>query len=93
MCNFFQKSDLNPRNIDKTVSDIRIRIRFPFGRSYWISVSGSKLTNLPDIQPANRIVIISAGYAIDRSCTSVFSEPFHNGPSTQKAKQSQIGKI
>jgi len=33
------------------------------------------------------------GYAIDRSFTSVFSELFHNGPSTQKAKQSQIGKI
>jgi len=59
MCNFFQKSDLNPRNIDKTVSDIRIRIRFPFGRSFRISVSGSKLTILRDTQPANRIVIIS----------------------------------
>jgi len=28
MCNFFQKSD--PRNIDKSVSDIQIRIRFLF---------------------------------------------------------------
>jgi len=53
-CNFFQKS-LNPRNIDESVSDIR----FPFGSSFWISVSGCKLTILPDIQPANRIVIIS----------------------------------
>jgi len=30
-----------------------------FESSFWISVSGSKLTILPDIQPANRIVIIS----------------------------------
>ena len=56
-CAFFSKS-LNPRNIDKSVSDIRIRIRFPFESSYWISLSGCKLTVLPDIQPANRIVII-----------------------------------
>jgi len=54
----FSKS-LNPKNIDKSVSDIRIRIRLPFESSFWISVSGSKLTILPDIQPANRIVIIS----------------------------------
>ena len=38
---------------------MRIRIRFPFESSFWISVSGCKLTILPDIQPANRIVIIS----------------------------------
>ena len=50
---------LNPTNIDKSVSDIRIRIRFAFESSFWISVSGCKLTILPDIQPANRIVIIS----------------------------------
>jgi len=43
MCNFFQKS-LNPRNIDKSVSDIRIR--FPFESSFWISVSGCKPTRL-----------------------------------------------
>jgi len=55
-CAFFSKS-LNPRNIDKSVSDIRIR--FPFESSFWISLSGCKLTILPDIQPANRIVIIS----------------------------------
>jgi len=54
----FSKS-LNPKLIDKSVSDIRIRIRFPFESSFWISVSGCKLTILPDIQPANRIVIIS----------------------------------
>jgi len=52
-CATFSKS-LNPRNIDKTVSDIRIR--FPFESSFWISVSGCKLTILLD---ANRIVIIS----------------------------------
>ena len=49
----------NPRNIDKSVSDIRIRIRFPFESSFWISLSCCKLTILPDIQPANRIVIVS----------------------------------
>jgi len=54
----FSKS-LNPRNIDKSLSDIRIRIRFPFESSFWISLSGCKLTILSDIQPANRIVIIS----------------------------------
>ena len=57
-CATFYKS-LNPRNIDKSVSDIRILIRFTFESSFWISVSGCKLTILPDIQPANRIVIIS----------------------------------
>jgi len=56
-CATFSKS-LNPQNIDKSVSDIRIR--FPFESSFWISVSGCKLTILPDIQPVNRIVIISA---------------------------------
>ena len=52
---------LNPRNIDKTVLDILVRNRFPFESSFWISVSGCKLTILPDTQPENRIVIISAG--------------------------------
>jgi len=61
-CATFYKS-LNPRNTDKSVSDIRIRIRLPLESSFWISVSGCKLTILPDIQPANRIVIISAGRA------------------------------
>jgi len=54
----FSKS-LNPRNIDKSFSDIQIRIRFTFEGSFWTPVSGCKLTILPDIQPANRIVIIS----------------------------------
>ena len=58
-CATFSKS-LNPRNIDKTVSDIRVLIRFSFESSFWIS--GCKLTILPDIQPANRIGIISAVY-------------------------------
>jgi len=55
-CATFSKS-LNPRNINKSVSDIRIRI--PFQSRFWISLSGCKLTILPDIQPANRLVIIS----------------------------------
>jgi len=57
-CATFSKS-LNPRNIDKSVSDIQIRIRFPFESIFWISGSGCKLTILPDIQPASRIVIMS----------------------------------
>jgi len=56
-CATFSES-LNPRNIDKSVSDIRIR--FPFESSFWISGFGCKLTFLLDIQPANQIVIISA---------------------------------
>jgi len=60
-CATFSES-LNPRNIDKSGSDIRIRIRFPFESSFWISGSSCKLTILLDIQPANRIVIISAIY-------------------------------
>jgi len=40
-CATFSKS-LNPRNIDKSVSDIRIR--FPFESSFWISGSGCTLT-------------------------------------------------
>ena len=58
-CATFSKS-LNPRNIDKSVSDIRIRIRFPFENNFRISVCGCKPPILPDIQPANRIVIIYA---------------------------------
>jgi len=54
-CATFSKS-LSPRNIDKSVSDIRIR----FESSFWISVSGCKLTILSDIQPAKWIVIIYA---------------------------------
>ena len=54
-CSPFCKS-LNHRNIDKSFSDNRIR--FPFQSSFWISLSGGKLTILPDIQPANRIVVI-----------------------------------
>jgi len=66
-CATFSKS-LNPRNIDKTVSDIPIRIWFPFQSSFWISLSGCKLTILPDIQPANRIVIISDAQQQPQSC-------------------------
>ena len=57
-CATFSKS-LNPRNSDKTVSDMRIRIQFTVESSFWISVSGCKLTILPDIRPLNWIVIIS----------------------------------
>jgi len=67
MCTFFQKSGSSKyKNIDKhkNVSDNRIRIRFPFESSFWISVSGCKLTILPDIQLVNRIVIISASKSI-----------------------------
>jgi len=55
-CATFSKS-LNPRNINRSVSDIRIR--FPFQSRFWISISGCKLTILSDIQTANRIVIVS----------------------------------
>jgi len=65
----FSKS-LNPRNIDKSVSDIRILIRFAFESSFWISVSGCKLPILPDIQPANRIVINSGRQPAENSCFS-----------------------
>jgi len=63
-CEIFSKS-LNPQNIDKSVSDIRIRIRFPFECCFWISPSGSKLTIVADIQPASRIMITSVAYAFD----------------------------
>ena len=56
--------NLNPRNIDKSISDIRIHIRFSFESSVWISVSGYKLAILPDIQSASRIMIISGVYGV-----------------------------
>ena len=62
--------NLNPRNIEKSVSDIRIRIRFPFDSRFWISVSSCKFTILPDIQPANQIVIISVLYQYVSGSTS-----------------------
>jgi len=58
---------LIPRNIDKIVSDIQ----FPFETSFRISVSGCKLTILPDIQPANRIVIISGDSTLTRACKPI----------------------
>ena len=39
--------------------DILIRVLFQQKNTFWISVSGLKLTIRPDIHPANRIVIIS----------------------------------
>jgi len=75
-CATFSKS-LNPRNIDKSVSDIRIR--FQFESSFWISVSGCILTILPDIQPANRLVIISARNTFpDSDLTPPCSKIFHS---------------
>jgi len=71
-CATFSKS-LNPLNINKSVSDIRIRIRFPFHSRFWISVSGCKLTILPDIQSANRVVIISATLHDTSDVTAPFS--------------------
>jgi len=59
MCPFFQKSESSKYRQTQSVSDIRLNIRFPFENSFWISVSGCKLTILPDIQPINRIVIIT----------------------------------
>jgi len=55
---FFQKSESSKYSIYKSVSDIWI----PFKSSFLISVSGCKLTILPEIQPGNRIVIISGGH-------------------------------
>jgi len=57
MCNFFKS--LNPQNIDKSISDIWIRMRFPFESSFLDILIRCKLTILPDVQPSNRIVIIS----------------------------------
>jgi len=41
-------NSLNPRNSENSVSDILIRIQFPFESSFWISVSDRNLTILPD---------------------------------------------
>ena len=76
-CATFSKI-LNPRNINKSISDIRIRIRFPFESSFWISASGCILTILPDIQPANRIVIISGcGYLKSNQKVLIYTNTHH----------------
>jgi len=70
-CATFSTS-LNPQNIDNSVSDVRIR--FPFESSFWISVSGCKITILPDIQLVNWIVIISDANhttSLDQRCTDM----------------------
>jgi len=67
-CATFSKS-LNPRIIDKGVSDIR----FLFESSFWISVSGCKLTIPLDIQLTNWLVIISVLY--QRCPESLFQTP------------------
>ena len=74
-CATFSKS-LNPRNTDKSVSDIRIRNRFPFESSFWISVSGCKRTILPDIQPTNRIVIISGEHTVATSGLTIWTSTY-----------------
>jgi len=63
-CATFSKSQ-NPRNIKKSVSDIRIHTRFPFKSRFWISVSGCKLTILPDI-----CCNLSAGIALNARFTT-----------------------
>ena len=75
-CATFSKS-LNPRNIEKNASDILIRIRFPFESSFCISVFGCKVTILPDIQLANRIVIISAIQSGSAKCFKIASPIQH----------------
>jgi len=37
-------TSLNTRNIEKSVSDILIRSRFPLEIRFWISISGCKLS-------------------------------------------------
>ena len=62
MCNFFQKSESSKYHQKR--SDIRIR--FSYESSFWIVVSACKLIILPDIQPVNRIVIISGSQSLNR---------------------------
>ena len=57
ICNFFQKSESSKYR--KKGFGYPDPYPVPFDSRFWISVSGCKLTILPDIQPANRIVIIS----------------------------------
>jgi len=52
-CATFSKR-LNPRYVDKSVSDILIRIRFPFEINFWISVCGCKLPVLPAGYPTGK---------------------------------------
>ena len=54
--------------------DIHIRILFPQKNTFWISVCGWKLTIRPDINPANRIVIISV-IQVQRWLDSLFQIP------------------
>jgi len=64
MWNYFQKSESLKYQLKHFRYPDPYPIQFPFEDSFWISVSqsGCKLTILPDIQPANQIVIISASY-------------------------------
>jgi len=89
-CATFSES-LNPGNINESVSDIRIRIRFPFQSRFWISVSGCKLTILPGIQPANRIAIISGMYyLVQCSGSQSFFTFLHYNPNTVNSSPTKI---
>jgi len=65
MCNFFQKSESTKYRVNR----IGYPYPVPVSKQILISVSGCKLTILPDIQPANRIVIISAHSGVQQRWT------------------------
>jgi len=71
MCNFFQKSESS--KYQKKRFGYPDPYPVPFQSRFWISVSGCKLTILPHIQPANRIVIISVGYIVSNSKEALFT--------------------
>ena len=77
-CATFSES-LNLRNIDTSVSDIRIRIRFPFESTFCISGSGCKLTILPD-----------NGYSTDSAHYAYETTVFLNGKYTNTKYISKI---
>jgi len=64
----------------KIVSDILIRIQYPFESSFWISVSGCKFTILPDIQPANRCQakFLTCEFSDFTPCTHAQSNILHS---------------
>ena len=56
---FIPQPESSKYRVKRFGSYILIRIRFPLLSNFWISVSGWKLTILPDIQQADRLVITS----------------------------------
>jgi len=52
----------NARNIDKSVSDIRMRIRFTFESSFWISVS--EMIMMPEWTSARVCIVARTGVNI-----------------------------